>query len=162
MLKAVHKVCLPYHSRAVAVTTAGTAMAIPVFVNIKKKLHLVRRRSWKLVSWSQTLTCMRAQELEQPSRFKVQHMLPVELREWLSTASLVIFPRLVKYPPTRASYLSKMPVWQVQSCSRAFHGSLFGIFGVIFVWVIFSYMFQCLTCISLKWNWRLRSRQNQS
>ena len=45
---------------------------------------------------------MRARELE-PSNS--EHVVTVELREWLSTASLVVFPRLMKYP-TNLSVIS--------------------------------------------------------
>ena len=59
--------------RAVAATTAGTAMAVPVFVGTKKKIILraATYESFSLVKPDSHMHA-RARELEPPSRFKVQ------------------------------------------------------------------------------------------
>ena len=129
----------------------------------------MRHHSQKLRSWSQILTYMRA-------RTTIQGKLGARARcqfcKWLS---LVIFSRLVKYP-TNLSVVSfqntrsaspKLSVelfkdlvlisgsgytmsQQLTACLNEFvsggkhRSSLFGTF-----WVIFSCMFQCLTCIFL-------------
>ena len=77
-----------------------------------------------------------------------EHMLAVESREWLSTASLVIFPRLMKYP-------TNLSVISFQDASLASPKLSIALSGIIVwnidFWVIFSCMFLCPTCISLKW-----------
>ena len=91
-----------------------------------------------------------------------EHVLAVrgESREWLrSTASLVIFWRLVKYP-TNLSIISFQDTSLASLKLSVVFFNDHCMFGTI--WVIFSCMFQCLTCISLKWNCRLRSHQKQS
>ena len=110
----------------------------------------MRRRSRKLVSWSQTLTYVRARELEQPPRFKVQLGTHAHCRSRL--------PEVGEVPHQPECYIfPRRQFGKSKVVSRAFQGSLFGTF-----WVIFSCMFQCLTCISLKWIWCLWSHQKQS
>ena len=69
-------------------------------------------------------------------------MLAVESCEWVSTANLVVFPRLVKYPTNLSvTYLSKTPLWQVQSCQSCS--------SRINVWNILSYFFMYVSVSNL-------------
>ena len=100
----------------------------------KKKKYLARYRSRKLVLRSQTLTCMCARELEQPSRFKVQTRNTCSLLNrangWVLRV-LVIISRLVKYP-TNLSIFPRCQFGKSKVVSHTFQGSLFGTFWVIF------------------------------
>ena len=100
--------------------------------------------------------CTRAWTTIKVQSSNSEHVLAVKSREWLSTASLSHYSEVGEVPH-QPEHLSKMPVWQVQSCQSHF--------SRIIVWNIlshFSCMFQCLTCISHKWNWSLRNHQKQS
>ena len=86
---------------AVAATTAGTAMAVPVFVGTKKKKKIIlRAAAYESFSPVKPDSHMHAHTRARTT-IKVQssnseHVLAAESCEWLSTAR--VFPRLVKYP----------------------------------------------------------------
>ena len=91
--------------RAVAATTAGTAMAVPVFVSTKKKwiLCATAHESYSLVKpdshmHAHTRACTTIKVQSSNS----EHVLAVESAEYWESSCL---PRLVKYP-TNLSVIS--------------------------------------------------------
>ena len=140
---------------------AGTAMAVPVFVSTIKKIvscapPLTKASLMKPDSHMHVHT--RARTTIKVESSNSEHVLAVESREWLSTASLVIFPRLEKYPTN----LSVISFQDTSSASLKLSVAFFKDHCLEHSELFFLCMFQCLTCISLKRNWRLRSHQKQS
>ena len=90
--------------RAVAATTAGTAMAVPVFVGTKKKIILraTAHESFSLVKPDSHINgCTRARTTIEVQSSNSEHMLTAESCEWLSTASRLPEVGEVPHQPER-------------------------------------------------------------
>ena len=115
--------------RAVAATTAGTAMAVPVFVSTKKKwiLCAAAHESYSLVKpdshmHARTRACTTIKVQSSNS----EHVLAVESAEYWESSSL---PEIGEVPhqPERHIF-PRRQFGKSKVVSRVFQGSLFGTF----------------------------------
>ena len=135
--------------RAVAATTAGTAMAVPVFVGTKKKIILraAAHESFSLVKPDSHMHARtRARTTIKVHSSNSEHVLAAESREWLQLSTASRLPEVGEVPhQSERRIFPRCQFGKSEVVSRAVQGSLFGTFRVVF-----SCVFQCLTCISLK------------
>ena len=118
------------YDRAVAATTAGTAMVVPVFVGTKKKIIMraAAHESFGLVKPDSHMHARtRARTTIKVQSSNSEHVLAAESREWLSTASRLPEVGEVPHQPERHIF-PRCQFGKSEVVSRAVQGSLFGTF----------------------------------
>ena len=117
--------------RGVAATTAGTAMAVPVFVGTKKQKIILRAAAYESFSLVKPDSHMhartRARTTIKVQSSNLEHVLAAESRKWLSTASRLPEVGEVLHQLQRHIFPG-CQFGKSEVVSRAVQGSLFGTF----------------------------------